>query len=116
MACTASRCAGHKAMRSYRPLLAALLLVALPFGAQTRDEAGGAGLLLGLPEGKGREEVIYSCSSCHSIQTVAQQKLDREAWDETLIWMVEEQGMPELEPARRRLILNYLSTHIAPTS
>lgn len=98
-------------MSPYRPLLAATLLLALPPGAHTRDKAGG-----GLPEGKGREEVIYNCSGCHSIQTVAQQKLDREAWDETLVWMVEEQGMAELAPDKRRLILDYLSAHVGPES
>ena len=94
-----------------RPLLAALLL-ALPPGAHAEDEAGGP--LLGLPAGEGREEVLYSCASCHSIRTVVQQKLDRAAWDETLVWMVEEQGMAELEPGKRQLILDYLSTHVAP--
>lgn len=97
-----------------RPLLAALLL-ALPSGALAQDQAGG-GPLLGLPAGEGREEVLYSCASCHSIQTVVQQKLDRAAWDETLVWMVEEQGMAELEPGKRQLILDYLSTHVAPES
>lgn len=92
--------------------MAATLLLSLPPGAHTRDEAARSGL----PEGKGREEVIYNCSSCHSIQTVAQQRLDREAWDETLLWMVEEQGMAELEPDKRRLILDYLSAHVGPES
>ena len=101
-------------MFPHKSLLAALLL-ALPPGAHTEDQAG-AGPLLGLPAGEGREEVLYSCSSCHSIQTVVQQKLDRAAWDETLVWMVEEQGMAELEPGKRQLILDYLSTHIAPES
>ena len=97
-----------------KSLLAALLL-ALPPGAHAEDEAGG-GPLLGLPAGEGREEVLYNCASCHSIQTVVQQKLDRAAWDETLVWMVEEQGMAELEPGKRQLILDYLSTHVAPES
>ena len=92
--------------------MAATLLLTLPPGAYTQDKAAGGGL----PEGKGREEVIYNCSGCHSIQTVAQQKLDREAWDETLVWMVEEQGMAELEPDKRRLILDYLSAHVGPES
>lgn len=100
-------------MFPHKSLLAALLLALLP-GAHAEDEAGGP--LLGLPAGEGREEVLYNCASCHSIQTVVQQKLDRAAWDETLVWMVEEQGMAELEPGKRQLILDYLSTHVAPES
>jgi cytochrome c len=52
----------------------------------------------GLPPGSGREEVYYSCQACHSLAIVKQQGLSRESWDETLVWMVEEQGMPEIDP------------------
>ena len=66
----------------------------------------------GLPPGPGREEVFYSCNSCHSLKLVTQQGMSRERWDETLEWMVEEQGMAEIEDAViRDLILDYLSTH-----
>lgn len=64
----------------------------------------------GLPPGAGREEVYYTCQACHSLAIVKQQGLSRESWDETLAWMVEEQGMPELETAERDLILDYLSS------
>ncbi len=66
----------------------------------------------GLPPGPGREEIFYGCSSCHSLMLVTQQGLSRDSWDETLEWMVEEQGMAEIEDATTRdLILDYLSTH-----
>ncbi len=66
----------------------------------------------GLPAGPGREEVFYACNSCHSLMLVKQQGMSRESWDETLEWMVEEQGMAEIEDAATRdLILDYLSTH-----
>ena len=64
----------------------------------------------GLPAGPGREEVYYTCNACHSLALVKQQGLSRARWDETLKWMAEEQGMAELEPAERSLILDYLST------
>jgi cytochrome c len=67
-----------------------------------------------LPEGKGREEVFYLCSACHSIRTVVQQRLSRDVWDETLDYMVEEQGMPVLEEEERVLILEYLGMHVSP--
>ena len=63
----------------------------------------------GLPPGTGREDVFYICASCHSLAIVKQQGLSRDDWEETLDWMVEEQGMEEPEPAERDAILGYLS-------
>jgi len=68
----------------------------------------------GLPPGPGREEVYYSCQACHSLRIVVQQGLTRDSWDETLVWMIEEQGMPELEPEERDLILDYLAQNYGP--
>ena len=65
----------------------------------------------GLPSGPGRELVFGICQACHSLAIVKQQGLDRDSWDETLTWMVEEQGMPELDADNRDLVLDYLSTH-----
>ncbi len=62
----------------------------------------------GLPPGPGREEVFYTCSACHSLSIVKQQRLSRKDWDETLSWMVEEQGMAELTKEELKTILNYL--------
>ena len=67
---------------------------------------------LGLPPGPGREEVYYTCKACHSLMLVQQQGLSRIDWEETLDWMVEEQGMDAIEDeATRDLILDYLATH-----
>ena len=78
-------------------------LVADPKEAQEQDWQG-------LPTGPGREEVFYSCNACHSLKLVTQQGMSRERWDETLEWMVEEQGMAEIEDALMRdRILDYLS-------
>lgn len=66
----------------------------------------------GLPPGPGREDVFYRCKACHSLMIVKQQGLSRAAWDESLDWMVEEQGMTPIEDAAtRNLVLDYLSTH-----
>jgi cytochrome c len=65
-----------------------------------------------LPPGPGREEVFYTCKACHSLMLVTQQGMSRPRWDDTLEWMVEEQGMDEIDDvATRDLILDYLSTH-----
>ncbi len=79
--------------------------------AQVEDEEPEMALL---PTGEGREDVFYLCSACHSIKTVVQQRLSRDVWDETLDWMVEEQGMPELDEEDRQQILEYLSTYVSP--
>ena len=68
----------------------------------------------GLPAGAGREEVYSLCGACHSLMIVKQQGLSRAAWDETLVWMVEEQGMPELDEESLGLVLDYLADHYGP--
>ena len=70
----------------------------------------------GLPEGPGRDIVFYHCAICHSARLVLQQRLSRGVWDETLDWMVEEQGMNALEPEVRKIVLDYLSTHLNPAT
>jgi len=65
----------------------------------------------GLPAGLGREAVFYACQACHSLAIVKQQGLDRDTWDETLVWMVEEQEMGPLDLEDRKLVLDYLATH-----
>lgn len=79
------------------------------FGTDTQDWGG-------LPPGEGREDVFYTCQACHSLITVQQQRLSPSAWKKMLVWMVEEQGMPEPEPEDHARILNYLGTYLAPDS
>lgn len=67
-----------------------------------------------LPPGKGRELTYASCSGCHSMMLVQQQGLSREAWKDTLDWMVAEQGMPEPPPVLREQILDYLAQVFSP--
>ncbi len=68
----------------------------------------------GLPNGPHREEVYYTCTACHSIAIVVQQRLGRGVWNDVLDWMVEEQGMEPLEPGARSRILDYLATRLTP--
>lgn len=65
----------------------------------------------GWPAGPGQVETGRLCSACHSLAIVKQQRLSRAAWDRLLDWMVEEQGMAEVPPDRRALILEYLVAH-----
>lgn len=63
------------------------------------------------PRTEGYEDVGYFCGSCHSLAIVKQQGLSRSHWAELFDWMVEEQGMLELEPDERELYLDYLARH-----
>ena len=86
-------------------LTALTLTIFLSFAEEVADE------FQGLPPGVGQEEVFYACSACHSLKIVQQQRLTKKVWDETLDWMVEEQGMGELDEAERAIILAYLFKH-----
>ena len=62
-----------------------------------------------LVEAEGVEETYAYCSACHSERLVAQQGLTREKWIEMLEWMVEEQGMAEIEEPDYSKVIDYLS-------
>lgn len=60
---------------------------------------------------EGVEETHAYCSACHSERLVAQQGLTRDGWAELIDWMVDEQGMAEIEEPDYSLVLDYLSAH-----
>ncbi|MDP6953158.1 MAG: cytochrome c, partial [Alphaproteobacteria bacterium] len=62
----------------------------------------------------GQETVETLCVACHSIAIVAQQRLSRRVWDEVMVWMVEEQGMPELDEDELAAVLDYLAENYGP--
>jgi cytochrome c len=97
----------HPAARAL--LLSAVVILPLSAVLAGEDEEDYGGL----PPGAGRETTFDACNACHSAMLVAQQRLARDIWDETLDWMVEEQGMDALEPEERKQILDYLSTHLS---
>jgi hypothetical protein len=67
-----------------------------------------------LPEGPYRDEVFHLCTGCHSSRLIRNQALSRERWDETLTWMSERHGMPELQGKEREQVLDYLAAHLGP--
>lgn len=83
---------------------AALMVFAPPVTAEESE----FGVLFVAP---GVEETYYACIACHSERIVAQQGLSRSGWEDTLDWMVEEQGMDEIEDPDRTIILDYLAAH-----
>ena len=80
------------------------LVLAAPVSASQED-------LEAMPDGEGKDLTYAMCSGCHSFKLVAQQGLSHERWDKLLTWMIEEQGMPELDDQTRATILDYLSEH-----
>ena len=85
---------------------------AAPAGASVASANDDSQQWQGLPPGPGREDVFYRCKACHSLMIVKQQGLSRAAWDQSLEWMVEEQGMTPIEDAAtRNRVLDYLATH-----
>ncbi|MEO1016855.1 MAG: hypothetical protein AAFY56_04085 [Pseudomonadota bacterium] len=65
----------------------------------------------GLPRTGNYEFVSGFCGSCHSLEIIMQQSLDRDAWKRTLDWMTVEQNMPQLQARDEALMLDYLSMH-----
>ncbi|MGH6947212.1 MAG: hypothetical protein ACREDZ_07765 [Kiloniellales bacterium] len=65
-----------------------------------------------LPDDEGKDLVFAVCSGCHSIRLVVQQGLSRKRWDKLLDWMVEDQGMAELDPESRQQVLDYLDENL----
>jgi mono/diheme cytochrome c family protein len=101
---------GGAGRRPDRPRRGAIVLAAAawlglwPGGAAAQDPDQ-------LAEGEGRNLVAAICSGCHSLQLVTQQGMPRKKWDQLLDWMVEQQGMPQLDPSTEAAILDYLDAH-----
>lgn len=88
------------------PLIAVLAAVSSAFG---QNPVPGQVPIEALPEGPGRTEVFYTCSACHSLQLVMQQRLSAARWDELISWMVTVNRMPEPAPEMRAILVGYLA-------
>lgn len=91
---------------------AALVALLLGSGALRATEADAEYEFAPLPPGEGVDVVYYSCNACHSLRTVVNGGYSRAVWDELLTWMVEEQGMWEIPPEDRAIMLEYLATYV----
>ena len=84
------------------PLLAVMMLLTSDLeGKEERDYQG-------LPPGEGIDLVLENCTACHSIDIIRKNHMSREAWDKTITWMQEKQGLWKLGKDRK-IILDYLS-------
>ena len=61
-----------------------------------------------LPKGPHRAVVEETCTPCHSAAIIAQNRMTRKRWDETITWMQNQQGLGDLSSETRHQILDYL--------
>jgi hypothetical protein len=73
----------------------------------------GVHLATGLKEGKGLAAVIRNCTNCHSSKLITQNRMSRERWKNTIVWMQETQNLWPLGDQEEEII-NYLSINYAP--
>ena len=80
----------------------------IPPAAPAEDDTPDFGVLF---VATGVEETFDYCDVCHSVRLVAQQGLSRVHWVELFEWMIEDQGMSEIEEPDLSIILDYLATN-----
>lgn len=73
----------------------------------------GIHLKTGFVAGEGLKAVINNCTNCHSSQLVIQNRMTKERWKNTIVWMQETQGLWDLGN-NEEVIVNYLGTYYAP--
>ena len=83
-------------------LLAMVIILASDLSAKEKTNYQG------LPAGDGVDLVLENCTACHSTEIIRENHMSRKAWDETITWMQEKQGLWELGKDRK-IILDYLS-------
>lgn len=57
--------------------------------------------------------VRSSCTACHSAKLITQNRMSRENWKKTIVWMQETQKLWDLGPNEDK-ILDYLAEYYAP--
>jgi hypothetical protein len=91
-------------------LLLAATLVSLAPDIQTVAAQDTQEQVEDYPDLPGRDESFGFCTGCHNFKLVAAQGMSREAWNDTLDWMVKRHGMADIQGEPRDLILDYLAT------
>lgn len=99
---------GNASARRGLALLGALVAVAML--AMARGQAAGPA---GLPPGPGRDLVLGSCQTCHSLNYLTESKgISRSQWD-GLLSAMQQYGL-QVTPANRKAMLDYLATYLGP--
>ena len=66
------------------------------------------------PAGPGRDDTFFACTPCHGFKIVAQQGQSRLQWEDTLDLMTKRHGMPPIDGALRKTVLDYLEATFPP--
>ena len=70
----------------------------------------GIHLRTGFVDADGLMTVINNCTNCHSAKLVTQNRMSKEHWNATIIWMQETQNLWDLG-LDQEIIVNYLVTN-----
>lgn len=73
----------------------------------------GIHLATGLIDDTGIELIKQNCLACHSSKLVTQNRMNRQGWKETIVWMQETQKLWDLGESESK-ILDYLAKNYAP--
>ena len=69
----------------------------------------------GFVNDEGVSQVIQNCTQCHSAKLVTQNKMSKEGWEATIIWMQETQNLWDLGANQERIV-GYLAKNYGPKS
>ncbi|MDX1351355.1 MAG: monoheme cytochrome C [Putridiphycobacter sp.] len=83
------------------------------FGLDPSEIENGIHIPTGLKVDEGVGMVRATCSVCHSIDLVTQNRGDKKAWKDMIVWMQETQGLWDLGE-NEDLIIKYLAKNYAP--
>ena len=67
----------------------------------------------GFVNDEGVSQVIQNCTQCHSAKLVTQNKMSKEGWEATIIWMQETQNLWDLGANQERIV-GYLAKKLWP--
>jgi competence protein ComEA len=67
-----------------------------------------------LPDGKGKEAVVSTCTDCHDTERIRAQHLDEEGWSAILREMIETGA--NINPDDMKVIVSYLAKNFGPDS
>ena len=75
----------------------------------------GVHIRTGFIDAPGMQETINNCTSCHSAQLVIQNRMNKERWKATILWMQETQNLWDLGK-NEDIIIDYLVKNYPPSS
>lgn len=67
----------------------------------------------GFVNDEGVSQVIQNCTQCHSAKLVTQNRMSKEGWESTIIWMQETQNLWDLGINQEKIV-RYLAKNYGP--